>query len=228
LAEVQKDPTLLDGLSLTVIVALRRQVSHLAADLDAAFSHAMTQPRTQDPRSEADPDRTNFSCDGNSSCRLAARVAASAGTADRSAEVGASPNKSAKLCGGSEARRSSEVCVSQVSSPCVVSKNFASRPVSSRFKGRLSRWRMIVGRKRSSSRWSSPRIELRDDFPESICAAVADSPTPCERCRVVDGFAGSLTDDAITGTNCGTPKIAISGTPSSGTKNANIDSEEPD
>jgi len=57
LAEVQKDPTILDGLSLTVIVALRRQVSHLAADLDAAFSHAMTQPRTQDSRSEAKPDR---------------------------------------------------------------------------------------------------------------------------------------------------------------------------
>ena len=41
LAEVQRDPTILTGLPVPVIVDLRRQVSHLAADLDAAFCQAV-------------------------------------------------------------------------------------------------------------------------------------------------------------------------------------------
>ncbi len=57
LAEVQQDPAILDGVPVTVIVDLRRQVSHLAADLDAAFCQAIIQPRKQDHRSEAEPDR---------------------------------------------------------------------------------------------------------------------------------------------------------------------------
>jgi hypothetical protein len=57
LIEVQRDPTILDALPLSVIVDLRRQVSHLAADLDAAFCRAMTQARAQDHRAEAEPDR---------------------------------------------------------------------------------------------------------------------------------------------------------------------------
>ncbi len=55
LAEVHKDPTLLDGLPLPVIVNLRRQVSHLVADLDAAFLNAMAQARKQDDHPK--PDR---------------------------------------------------------------------------------------------------------------------------------------------------------------------------
>jgi hypothetical protein len=57
LTEVQRDPTILTGLSLTVIVDLRRQISHLTADLDAAFSQAMTQTRPQDPPAPVEPDR---------------------------------------------------------------------------------------------------------------------------------------------------------------------------
>lgn len=55
LAQVQEDSTILDGLSLTIILDLRRQVSHLAADLDAAFSSAMTQVSKQDDHPK--PDR---------------------------------------------------------------------------------------------------------------------------------------------------------------------------
>jgi hypothetical protein len=57
LAEVQRDPTILTGLPVSVIVDLRRQVSHLAADLDAAVCQAMTQAGAQHDRAEADPDR---------------------------------------------------------------------------------------------------------------------------------------------------------------------------
>ncbi len=57
LTEVQRDPTILNGLSLPVIVDLRRQLSHLAADLDAAFCQAMAQTRTQDPPAPVEPDR---------------------------------------------------------------------------------------------------------------------------------------------------------------------------
>ena len=57
LTEVQRDPTILNGLSLPVLVDLRRQLSHLAADLDAVFCQAMTQTRTQDPPTPIEPDR---------------------------------------------------------------------------------------------------------------------------------------------------------------------------
>lgn len=57
LAEVQQNPAILDGFPVTVIVDLRRQVSHLAADLDAAFCHAIIQPNKQAHRSEAEPER---------------------------------------------------------------------------------------------------------------------------------------------------------------------------
>jgi hypothetical protein len=57
LAEVQRDPTILTGLPVSVISDLRRQVSHLAADLDAAVYQAMTEAGAQHHRSEAEPDR---------------------------------------------------------------------------------------------------------------------------------------------------------------------------
>ena len=57
LAEVQRDPTILTGLPVPVIVDLHRQVSHVAADLDAAFYRAITQAGAQDHRADAEPDR---------------------------------------------------------------------------------------------------------------------------------------------------------------------------
>ncbi|SRR5712691_5972341 len=57
LAEVQRDPAMLDALSVAAIVALRRQVSQFAADLDAAFGQAITQASEQHPRSEPTSDR---------------------------------------------------------------------------------------------------------------------------------------------------------------------------
>lgn len=59
LGEVQRDPTILAGLPVPAIVDLRRQVSHLAADLDAAFCQAMTEAQAgaQDHRADAEPDR---------------------------------------------------------------------------------------------------------------------------------------------------------------------------
>ena len=57
LAEVQRDPTILTGLPVPVIVDLRRQVSHVAADLDAAFYQAISQAGAQDHRADAEPDR---------------------------------------------------------------------------------------------------------------------------------------------------------------------------
>lgn len=57
LAQVQEDRTILDGLSFPVILDLRRQVSHLAADLDAAFFQAVAQARKEGDRSEVEPDR---------------------------------------------------------------------------------------------------------------------------------------------------------------------------
>jgi hypothetical protein len=55
LAEVHEDPTVLARLPLTVLIRLRRQVSHLAAELDAALFTAMTQTPPHDaPQS---PDR---------------------------------------------------------------------------------------------------------------------------------------------------------------------------
>lgn len=57
LAEVQQDPTILTGLSLPAIVDLRRQISHLTADVDAALYQTLTKARTKDQRSDAEPDR---------------------------------------------------------------------------------------------------------------------------------------------------------------------------
>lgn len=56
LAEVQRDPTILTGLPLPVIVDLRRQISHLAADVDAVLYQTLTEARTKD-RADVEPDR---------------------------------------------------------------------------------------------------------------------------------------------------------------------------
>jgi hypothetical protein len=56
LAEVQRDPAILAGLTLPVIVDLRRQVGHLVADLDAAVCQATTA-EAQHPRAVAELDR---------------------------------------------------------------------------------------------------------------------------------------------------------------------------
>lgn len=57
LAEVQRDPTILTGLPVHVIVDLRRQISHLAADVDAVVYQTLTEARTPDQRSDAEPDQ---------------------------------------------------------------------------------------------------------------------------------------------------------------------------
>lgn len=57
LADVQQNPALLEVLSLGAIVALRRQVSHLSADIDAAFCQAMARTTTYDRPVEVPPDR---------------------------------------------------------------------------------------------------------------------------------------------------------------------------
>jgi len=57
LADVHKDPTILDRLPLAVIVDLRRQISHLASNLDAAFFNAIAEASKQDRHSAAEPDR---------------------------------------------------------------------------------------------------------------------------------------------------------------------------
>ena len=57
LLDVYKDPTVLTGLPLPVIMTLRRQVSHLAADLDAAVVTALTNTMLLERRSEPEADR---------------------------------------------------------------------------------------------------------------------------------------------------------------------------
>jgi len=57
LGTVQEDPTILAGLPLTVIVDLRRQVSHLAADLDAVLFNAVAGARRPDHHAEVGDDR---------------------------------------------------------------------------------------------------------------------------------------------------------------------------
>jgi hypothetical protein len=57
LAEVQRDLTILTGLPLPVIVDLRRQISHLAADVDAVLYQTLTEARTKDQRADVEPDR---------------------------------------------------------------------------------------------------------------------------------------------------------------------------
>ena len=55
LAEVHEDPTVLLRLPLSVIVYLRRQVSHLAADIDTALFRAIG--RTSQHDEHPNPDR---------------------------------------------------------------------------------------------------------------------------------------------------------------------------
>ncbi len=57
LGTVQEDPTILAGLPLTVIVDLRRQVSHLAADLDAVLFNAVADARRPDHHAEVRDNR---------------------------------------------------------------------------------------------------------------------------------------------------------------------------
>jgi len=57
LGDVQKDPSLLGGVPLAVIVDLRRQVSHLAAEIDGAFFSAVVEAERRDPLPEARPDQ---------------------------------------------------------------------------------------------------------------------------------------------------------------------------
>lgn len=57
LVEVQKDPTILTGLPLPIVVDLRRQISHLAADLDAVLYRTLSEARTKDRQPDAEPDR---------------------------------------------------------------------------------------------------------------------------------------------------------------------------
>jgi hypothetical protein len=57
LGEVQKDPAVLGRMPLAVMVDLRRQVSHLAADIDAAFFSAVGEAQRPDHHTEARPDQ---------------------------------------------------------------------------------------------------------------------------------------------------------------------------
>ena len=57
LVEVQKDLTILTGLPLPIVVDLRRQISHLAADVDAVLYRILSEAGTKDQRSDAEPDR---------------------------------------------------------------------------------------------------------------------------------------------------------------------------
>jgi len=57
LTEVQQDPTILTGLPLPAILDLRRQIGHLAADVDAALYQTLTEERTTDHRSDPEPDQ---------------------------------------------------------------------------------------------------------------------------------------------------------------------------
>jgi hypothetical protein len=57
LLDVYKDPTVLKGLPLRVIVTLRRQSSQLAADLDAAVVTTLANSITQDRWPAADADK---------------------------------------------------------------------------------------------------------------------------------------------------------------------------
>jgi hypothetical protein len=57
LTEVQQDPTILTRLPVPAILDLRRQIAHLAADVDAALYQTLTEERTTDHRSDPEPDR---------------------------------------------------------------------------------------------------------------------------------------------------------------------------
>jgi hypothetical protein len=57
LAAVQQDPTILTGLPLPTILEFRRQIGHLAADVEAVLFQTLTADRANNPRSETEPDR---------------------------------------------------------------------------------------------------------------------------------------------------------------------------
>jgi hypothetical protein len=57
LVEVQQDLTILTGLPLPIVVDLRRQISHLAADVDAVLYRILSEARTKDQRSDAERRR---------------------------------------------------------------------------------------------------------------------------------------------------------------------------
>ena len=57
LLDVYKDPTVLNGLPLPAIVNLRRQISQLAADLEAAVVTTLANSITQDRWPAADADK---------------------------------------------------------------------------------------------------------------------------------------------------------------------------
>jgi hypothetical protein len=57
LAEVQQDPTILIGLLLPAILELRRQIGHLAVDIETVLYQTLTEDRTNDLRSKTEPDR---------------------------------------------------------------------------------------------------------------------------------------------------------------------------
>lgn len=58
LAEVQQDPSILTGLPQPALVELRRQISHLAADVDAVLCQTpLPEGRTEHQRTDAELDR---------------------------------------------------------------------------------------------------------------------------------------------------------------------------
>jgi len=57
LVEVQQDLTILTGLPLPIVVDLRRQIGHLAADVDAVLYRILSEAGTKDQRSDAEADR---------------------------------------------------------------------------------------------------------------------------------------------------------------------------
>ena len=57
LTEVQQDPSILPRLPRPAIVELRRQISHLAADVDAVLCQPLPEARTKDQWTDAEPDR---------------------------------------------------------------------------------------------------------------------------------------------------------------------------
>jgi hypothetical protein len=57
LVDVQREPRVLVGLPWTVIVDLRRQIHHLAADVDAVLLATMTETRTPHQRGDVEVDQ---------------------------------------------------------------------------------------------------------------------------------------------------------------------------
>ena len=57
LAAVQHDPAILANLPRSAVVELRRQLSHLAADVDAILGHTLPEGRTEAQQPAPEPDR---------------------------------------------------------------------------------------------------------------------------------------------------------------------------